>query len=132
MTKQIETVKRFITLVESLQLNENNSSDILHPEYVQWELPNQLNSSGTKSDKTESLRRMQTAKTIMASQSYEVTSTLEQGNTVVVEALWRGKMALDAGPFKKDQVLKAFFCMFFEFKDEKIFRVKNYDCFEPF
>jgi len=42
-----------------------------------------------------------------------------------------GTMAMDAGVLKSGQVMKAYFCMIFEFSDGKIHRIRNYDCFEP-
>jgi ketosteroid isomerase-like protein len=74
---------------------------------------------------------MATARTILSSQSYEITSAIESGSTVAIETLWKGVMAIDAGPLKKGQEMKAFICMFFEFREGKIHRVRNYDCFEP-
>src|SRR4051812_39611396 len=129
MSAQIELVKKYVTLVENFELNEVNSTEIIHKDYLQWELPNLLNKNGQKSDVAESLRRIKVGKAIVSSQNYEITKTLEQGNTVVIESLWTGTMAVDAGPLKKGQQMKAFICMFFEFKDQKIYQVRNYDCF---
>jgi ketosteroid isomerase-like protein len=131
MSKQIEIVKKYVSLVQNLDFSESTTAELLHEDYLQWELPNLLNKLGQKSDATDSFKRMQTAKMILSSQSYEITSTLEQGNTVVIETIWTATMAIDAGPLKKGQAMKAYFCMFFEFKDGKIHRVRNYDCFEP-
>lgn len=129
---QIETVRKYLRLVETLDFTPQSTAELIHSDYLQWELPNALNKKGQQSDAADSFRRIQMAKMILTVQKYEVTSTLEQGATVVVEALWTGTMAIDAGTLKKGQQLKAHFCMFFEFKDGKIYRVKNYDCFEPF
>jgi ketosteroid isomerase-like protein len=132
MSEQLEIVNRYLKLVESLELNEENAEDILHSDYLQWELPNLLNKAGQTSDAGDSYKRMQVAKSILAVQKYEVTKTMEQADVVVIEAIWTGEMALDAGSFHKGQVLKAFFCMIFEFQSGKIHRVRNYDCFEAF
>lgn len=128
MSKQIELVKKYLDSVEKLELN----TEILHEDYLQWELPNLLNRSGQKSDLKDSVKRLAAAKNILSSQEYQITSTLEQKNTVVMEAKWTGKMAIHAGALKAGQELKAYFCMIFEFKDEKIHRIRNYDCFENF
>lgn len=130
--KKIEMVIKYVNLVQNLDFSPSTTKDILHENYLQWELPNLLNKHGQKSDLEDSFRRMEMAKKIMAKQTYEITSTLEQNNQVMIETLWTGTMAIEAGPFKKDQQLKAFICMIFEFKDGKIFKVRNYDCFEPF
>lgn len=132
LSAQTRAVETYVRLVEAFALDETNAAEILHPDYVQWELPNLLNKAGQKSDLTETIRRMQVAKKMMASQSFAITSMLEHGETVVMEARWTGKIAADIGAFKQGQELKAFFCMVFEFKDQKIHRIRNYDCFEAF
>ena len=132
LSKQIEAVKKYVALVEAVSLNQENAGELLHADYQQWELPNQLNRTGQKSDLADTLRRMQMAKGILSGQSYEIISTIEQGNTVVMEAIWTGHIAATVGAFQAGQQLKAFFCMIFTFKDGKIHRIKNYDCFEPF
>lgn len=132
MSIQIEIVKKYIALVEAMNFTPDTAADLVHPDYEQWELPNQLNKQGQKSDLADSFKRMKIATTIMREQKYQITSTMEQDSRVVMEAIWAGKFSTDIGPFKAGQELKAFFCMIFEFKDQKIYRIRNYDCFEPF
>lgn len=71
-------------------------------------------------------------KGILASQNYEIKNSLECGDQVVVEALWRGTMAVDVGSLKAHQELRAHFCIVLEFQNGKILRQRNYDCFEDF
>lgn len=131
MSRQIDTVKKYISLVESFDFDASTTEGLLHPEYLQWELPNQLNKNGQKSDAADSFKRMKTACQILTAQKYEITNVLESGANVVIETVWSATMAIDAGPLKKGQAMKAFFCMFFEFEGGQIRRVRNYDCFEP-
>ncbi len=130
MSQQLDLVKKYVRWAETLNPDENIALEILHPDYSQWELPNLLNKAGQKSDIKDSLRRIEIAKTILSSQKFEISSLIEQDATAVIEARWTGTLAVDAGALKKGQVLKAYFCMVFEFKDEKIHRIRNYDCFE--
>lgn len=132
MSVRIEIAKSFIRLVETFELDELTAAPILHPDYIQWELPNLLVPRGQKSDLRDSFRRVLVGKTILERQSYEISSSLEHDDTVVIEAQWSGKMAISAGPLKMGQEMKAHFCMIFSFKDGKIHRVRNYDCFEAF
>lgn len=77
---------------------------------------------------------MAIGRTILANdnQSFEITGFVENGSRAVVEAKWRGTMAISAGQLAAGQELKAFFCMVFEFRDGKIHKQRNYDCFETF
>lgn len=132
MSKQTEIVKKYISMVENMNFVPEVYGDLLHNDYQQWELPNQLNKLGQKSDIADSEKRMNIAKSILTSQHYEITSMIEQNFKVVLEAVWNGTMAIDAGHLKSGQKLTAYFCMIFDFKDGKIHRIKNYDCFELF
>ena len=38
---------------------------------------------------------------------------------------------VDAGPFIAGQTLRARFAIFLEFRDGRIARQRNYDCFDP-
>jgi ketosteroid isomerase-like protein len=54
------------------------------------------------------------------------------GNSVIIEAVWTGTLAMPLGSIPIGGQLKANFAQFFEFADGKIIRQRNYDCFEPF
>ena len=125
-------VEAFLRTTESFGWTEETASALLHPDYVQTELPNLLNRNGQTSDVAQTLARNGLAKTILASQSYEVTSMLEAEQSLVLEAKWSGELRVDAGPLRAGQRLDAFFCMVFDFREGRIHRVRNYDCFSPF
>lgn len=119
MNTYSEMAMRFVKDVEALKLN----SEYLHPEYEQIEFPNLLNPKGQTSNFNESLARLETAKKILKKQNYNITSLLEKSDFVVMESHWTGELV-------DGRTLKAFFCMIFEFKERKIYRIRNYDCFE--
>ncbi|HUP56448.1 MAG TPA: hypothetical protein VM598_03280 [Bdellovibrionota bacterium] len=56
----------------------------------------------------------------------------DAGERTAVELVWSGTMAIEAGALKPGQRLKAYFCIVLEGRDGKIFRQRNYDCFESF
>ncbi len=131
MTK-IEMVKRYFSLIEQFSSNESEFTSILHPEFRQREFPNQLNKTGQESDLADLLKRAAMGRKMLSNQKFEITNSVEMGDQVVVESLWSGSMAMDAGPLKAGQELKAQFCIVLEFKEGLLFRQRNYDCFEPF
>jgi ketosteroid isomerase-like protein len=69
---------------------------------------------------------------IIDKQSYEITNTCHAGNSVILEARWTGILAIPLGNLKAGDKMEAYFAQFFEFKDGKIYRQRNYDCFLPF
>lgn len=132
MSQYTAFVEEFVRSTERFGWTDEVARKLLHREYIQTELPNLLNRKGQTSTLAETLSRSELSKKILKSQTYEITSMLASGETVVMEATWSGEMLIDAGPLKSGQTLKAFFCMVFEFKEGQIYRIRNYDCFEAF
>ena len=68
---------------------------------------------------------------LLSSQSYEVSSCVAEGDSVSIEVLWTGTLALAFGTLSVGSQMRAHSAMFFQFKDGKIVSQRNYDCFEP-
>ena len=98
---------------------------------VQVELPNRLNPHGQQSDLASMLARSVQGQHVLSSQRYEVLSELAQGERVAVEARWTGTLAISLGTLAAGSDMKAHFAMFFTFRQGRIARQHNYDCFEP-
>jgi ketosteroid isomerase-like protein len=127
----VQTVKDFMRALE----NRGSSSDFskfYHPEVVQIEYPNTL----TKNTTTRMLKDLEAAasrgKQVLQKERYDIVNSYSSGNTVIIEAIYTGTLAIKAGKLKPGDEMKAYFAQFYEFKDGKIFRQRNYDCFEPF
>ena len=129
MKNKIDIVKQYFRLLETFTTEPSAFREVAHPELIQKEFPNLLNKSGQESNLQHLLKRAELGKKILEMQSYEITNHFESQNQMTVEAIWRGRVATE-GIFKKGQELKAYFCIVLEFKDEKIYRQRNYDCFE--
>ena len=127
-----DLVRHYFDLLTRFSTDPGAFEQILHPEVRQREFPNLLNRNGQESDLADLLRRAALGKTILAKQSYEITNVVEGTEQAVVETVWRGELAADVGTLKAGQKLMAYFCVVFEFKDGKIYRQRNYDCFESF
>lgn len=69
---------------------------------------------------------------VILSQNYEIIKEYSCGDTVIIEAIWTGKLAISLGALKAGDEMKAYFAQFFEFKNGKIVEQRNYDCFENF
>ena len=68
----------------------------------------------------------------MSKEEYDIIHAYKDGNVVIIEAVWTGTLAIAIGKLSAGEKMKAYFAQFFEFKEGKIFRQRNYDCFEPF
>jgi ketosteroid isomerase-like protein len=67
----------------------------------------------------------------MSHQVYAVVNELPCGDTVVLEVLWSGTPAIPLGSLPAGGEMRARFAVFLEFRDGKIVRQRNYDCFDP-
>jgi ketosteroid isomerase-like protein len=128
MSANADTLKRYLERVQRFEA----FTELVDPDIRFLERPNRLNGNGQERDLRGALEGLARGRALLSQQSYEVTNQIESGDTIVVEALWKGTLAIDAGPLKKDQTLEAFLCMVFEFRGGKIHRQRNYDCYPPF
>lgn len=102
------------------------------PDMVQEEFPNALAPAGATRQLADLKAAAKRGQNVMRSESYEILSLLESGDTVAAEIVWRGVLAVPLKSLKPGDTMKARFAVFFEFDGEKIRRQRNYDCFEPF
>jgi SnoaL-like domain len=117
-------------------LEHRKSADELqqfyHPDIKQIEFPNTV----TKNRKVSTLNDLKEAseqgKKLFLKEDYEVLNSWSFENTVIIEAIWTGTLAAPMGNIPAGGQMKAYFAQFYEFKDGKIFKQRNYDCFEPF
>ncbi len=131
-TNQLEqTVIAFLRALET-----RDSADALapfyHPEAEQTEYPNTV-------VKRTVVRKLADLKTsaeqggkLLLKEEYEIRQLYTAGDTVILEAVWRGTLAVPLGRLPAGGQMVAYFAQFFQFKDGKIYRQRNYDCFEPF
>lgn len=96
---------------------------------VQEEFPNRLLAGGARRDLSEVLAGAERGQNLMASQRYELASSIVQDNRVAIEVSWTGTLRATVPGFPP--VMRARFAMFIEFDGAKIRRQRNYDCFEP-
>jgi hypothetical protein len=69
---------------------------------------------------------------IIRAQTYDVVNAFTSGNTVIIEAIWTATMEVEVGRLKPGDTMRAHFAQCFEFRGDKICRIRNYDCFDPF
>ena len=129
---KLDVVKKYFAYAEQFRTAEVDYADIFHPEIEQTEYPNGLTAQLTVSDREALFQRMPNGAKLLASQKYDIQQAYVLEQTVITEVIWTAVVGADLGPFKKGQTLKAYFCCIFDFKDDLIYRQRNYDCFERF
>jgi ketosteroid isomerase-like protein len=127
----IQIAKDFILAVETRKSAEDVAR-FYHDDVVQTEFPNAITKT-TAVRKIDDLRNAsQKGKQVLSKEKYKIVHAHKDGNTVIIEAVWTGTLAVPLGKLAAGDEMKAYFAQFFEFKEGKIFRQRNYDCFEPF
>ena len=102
------------------------------PDVEQKELPNQLLKAGATRDLAALLASSEKGKRAVVSENYEIVSATEQGDCLALEAIWTGILAVPLGNVPAGGTLRAHLGMFFTFRNGRILKLHNYDCFEPF
>jgi len=107
-------------------------ADFYAEDVVQDEYPNRFLPEGATRSLEELHQAAERGRSVMASQTFEILSAMAQGATVAVEAAWTGTLAIPIGPeTPAGTVMRARFAQFFEFREGRIVKQRNYDCFYP-
>ena len=130
MEEKLAIIYRYFQLLESFSADPVEFASIFHPDIIQTAYPNQLSNEIKQRSFDIMLESMVTNRIILKSQHFSVLKVVDAGNTLVVEAKWTGEIGVDAGQFRRGQIMKAFICTIIEFRDGKIYRQRNYDCYE--
>jgi ketosteroid isomerase-like protein len=101
------------------------------PGVIQEEFPNRLLPHGIRRDLPAMREAAAKGRALMASQTFELLTSVAMGAHVAVEGLWTGTVGTDIGPFKAGMTLRTRFAQIFEFRNGKIVGIRNYDCFDP-
>lgn len=98
---------------------------------VQEEFPSRLAASGTTRDLAEILAGAERGAQLMAAQRYEILHAIVSGPMAILEIRWTGTLAAPADGIPAGGEMRARLAVFLQFRDGKIARQRNYDCFEP-
>jgi ketosteroid isomerase-like protein len=101
------------------------------PDFVQIEYPNALNPKGQRSDLTSVMERSERGKHVLRSQRYAIENAVASDDSVALEVEWTGVLAIPLAGLPAGGEMHAHFGVFLDFRDGKIARQRNYDCFEP-
>lgn len=98
---------------------------------VQVEFPNRLVPAGATRDLAALRDAAERGRKVMTAQRFEILNAIASGDQVAVEALWTGTLAIALGSIPAGGQMRARFAIFLTYRDGKIVRQHNYDCFDP-
>jgi ketosteroid isomerase-like protein len=127
--KNLETARRYL---ESVGKSSSGGLEFFAPDVIQEEFPNRLVPNGAVRDLAALRAGAERGAKVMTQQSFEVLNAIASGDQVAVEALWTGHVAVPIGSLPVGGRMRARFAIFLTFRDGKIIRQHNYDCFDPF
>jgi ketosteroid isomerase-like protein len=129
--ENLKTVMNFFKAIEDNTIAER-ASEFYHPEIIQIEYPNAI----TKQTAFRNLGQLTEAavrgRKLIKQQTLKIEKSYCLGDTVIIEALWTGILAVPSENKESCPEMTANFAQVFDFEDGKIIRQRNYDCFQPF
>jgi ketosteroid isomerase-like protein len=127
--ENLQIARRYLQALERGDTGEDLSR-FFAPDVVLEEFPNRLTPLGKRRDLDEALEGAERGKRAMSRQIYKIKQEIVDYDRVALEVEWVGTLAVPFGSIPAGGQIKAFFAVFLEFREGKIARQRNYDCFE--
>jgi ketosteroid isomerase-like protein len=123
-------VLEYLRAVESGATGDN-LAQFYTADVLQEEFPNQLVVNGARRDLAALLDAAQRGQKVVTEQRFEVKSIISSGDTVALEIVWVGRLAIPFGTIPVGGEMRAHIATFIEFRDGRICAQRNYDCYDP-
>jgi ketosteroid isomerase-like protein len=129
-TDNITIARRYLEALEN-GVGGEALAEFFTKDVVQEEFPNRLSPIGAHRDLSGILEAARKGKKVMRAQKFDVLSSIADGDMVAMEVFWSGYLAVPVDSLPADSEMRAHFSVWLEFRDGKICRQHNYDCFDP-
>jgi ketosteroid isomerase-like protein len=129
--ENLEAARRYLVAIEGGATGDALAA-FFDPDVEQVEFPNRLVPSGATRDLAALLDGAERGQHVLKRQRFEIRRVHAFSDTVVLEVLWVGTLALTLGKLAAGEDMRAHFCVVLEFRNGRIWRQRNYDCFEAF
>jgi ketosteroid isomerase-like protein len=126
----IEIARRYLKAIEQGATGAT-LAQFFAPNVVMELFPNRLAPQGSRSGLAEMLEAAERGQKALSSQHYEIKHEVAGGDTVALEVLWVGTLAIPVAGLSAGSQMRAHFAAFLEFRDGKILAQRNYDCYDP-
>jgi ketosteroid isomerase-like protein len=129
-TDNLAIARRYLEALEN-GAEGGELAEFFDRDAVQEEFPNRLSPIGAHRNLDAILDAARKGKRILRAQKFEILNSIADGDRIALEVFWSGYLAVPVDSLPADSEMRAHFSMWIEFKDGKIFRQHNYDCFDP-
>jgi ketosteroid isomerase-like protein len=129
-TDNLAIARRYLEAVENgaegTALADFFTKDVVHEEF-----PNRLEPIGCHRDLDGILDTAREEKRTLRAQKFDILNSIVDGESVALEILWSGYLAVPVDTLPADSEMRAHISLWLEFRDGKICRQHNYNCFDP-
>jgi len=132
MSENLDVINAYFNLAQHLTIDVAAYAKVLHPEVEQIEFPNLFNKKTQHRNFEEIIENIRAGRELLRDTSYEL-QRMVQSNTdgsVLLEGVWAATLTSDLGPVTRGQLTKAQICSIFEFVEGKIYRHRQYICYD--
>jgi ketosteroid isomerase-like protein len=132
----ITTTDNLAIALRYLEAIENGAegsalAEFFTKDVVQEEFPNRLQPIGVHRELNAILADAKKGKKTLRAQKFDVLNSIVDGDNVALEIHWSGYLAVPVDTLAADSEMRAHLSLWLEFRDGKIARQHNYDCFDP-
>jgi ketosteroid isomerase-like protein len=127
--ENLERARQFMAAME--QRNVERKLSFFAADVVQQEFPNRVVAHGATRDLAALREGAERGQELLTAERYEILNAIASGDQVALEVQWSGTLTVPFGKVPAGGQLRARLAIFLEFRDGKIVRQRNYDCYEP-
>jgi len=127
--ENLDAVRRYLKAIEGGTFAD--IAGLFTPDMTMEQFPNRIYPKGLRSGVAKMAEAFGAGRKLLSTQSYEIKNAVAAADSVAVEVLWTGTLAISFGALTAGSQMRAFSAMFFEFSEGKICKQRNYDCFDP-
>lgn len=128
-TNHLDVVRNYLKSIETGAFSD--IAALVTPDIVMEQLPNRVYPQGLRGTLSQVAEGFEKGRKLLTQQTYEIKNAVVNSDSVAVEVLWTGTLAVAFGNLAAGSRMRCHSAMFFQFRDGKITSQRNYDCFEP-
>jgi ketosteroid isomerase-like protein len=126
----LDTARSYLAALEKGEAGEA-LAHFFTDDVVQEEFPNRLSPDGIRRDLDAILDSAARGARILSAQRYRILGEVAADDHVALEVDWTGTLAMPLAGLPVGGMMRARFAVFLHFRDGRIARQRNYDCFFP-
>ena len=129
-TDNLAIARKYLEALEN-RAEGSALAEFFTKDVVQEEFPNRLQPIGVHRELNVILDAAKKGKKTLRAQKFDVLNAIVDGDSVALEIHWSGYLAVPVDTLPADSEMRAHLSVWLEFRDGKICRQHNYDCFDP-